>query len=68
MFCFSRYKDGAPVRSSSHLQVKSVGHRHQLRVSNVSKIDEGQYVCTANSTGGTKSCAAKLSIQGTIYF
>ncbi len=56
--------------SSSTRQPVIIGTRfiqtsRSLRISPVEKIDEGRYVCIANSTGGEIQASAFLTVNGT---
>lgn len=46
-------KDEQPITLDSHLEEQDGGHRHSLRISQVTEDDFGEYVCTAANQYGT---------------
>lgn len=45
--------NGMPVDLDAHAEEKDGGHRHSLRISQVTEEDFGDYVCTAHNDLGT---------------
>lgn len=54
-------KDGEPITLDKHLEEQDGGHRHSLRISQVTEDDFGEYVCTA----ANKYATEKASIHTT---
>lgn len=46
-------KDNEPITLDSHLEEQDGGHRHALKISQVTEDDFGEYVCTAVNQYGT---------------
>ncbi|KAK0067332.1 titin-like isoform X1, partial [Biomphalaria pfeifferi] len=56
------YKDGRLLIATGSVQMTSVGNKHKLRLKNLLRSDEGEYVCKSTSLAGTKTCGAVLTI------
>ncbi|XP_042207231.1 protein amalgam-like isoform X2 [Homarus americanus] len=56
-------KDGQTLTLDNHLEEQNGGHRHSLRISQVTEEDFGEYVCTAANEHGTVRASIHMTGQ-----
>ena len=60
----SWFIDGSPVNSIANPRISLSSDEKELTITNVSRVDSGQYLCVANNIIGKDiSNAAKLDVQ-----
>lgn len=57
------YHNDKVVRNSSNVQIKITNTKTTLTIKNVTKEDEGVYICKANSNLGEVKNKAKLFVK-----
>lgn len=57
------YHDDKIVRNTSNIQIKITENKTILTIKNVTKEDEGVYICKANSNLGEAKTRAKLHVK-----
>ena len=61
---FSWTKNGSPINTTDSARITLSAGNKQLNITNVSRLDSGEYKCVANnSVGVVNSSAAFLTVQ-----
>ena len=61
---FSWTKNGSPINTTDNARISLSAGNKQLNITNVNRVDSGEYRCVAdNSVGAVNSSAAFLTVQ-----
>ena len=61
---FSWTKNGSPINTTDNARISLSAGNKQLNITNVNRLDSGEYRCVANnSVGAVNSSAAFLTVQ-----
>ena len=61
---FSWTKNGSPINTTASARISLSAGNKQLNITNVNRVDSGEYRCVAdNSVGAVNSSAAFLTVQ-----
>lgn len=56
------YKDGRVLMANKDVRMTTSGNKHRLKLTNILRLDQGEYTCKIKGAAGTKSCSATLTI------
>ena len=66
---FSWIKNGSPINTTANARISLSAGSKQLYITNVNRVDSGEYRCVANnSVGAVNSSAAFLTVQCKMIF